>query len=153
MLFIDEHGSYVSTDFLQKAFDNKILIAIYSPHTTHRLQPLDAGCFTPLATCYSQNLEAFTNSSGARKTSSRSFGQLSKRRSQKPIYSPSEKRMALCFRVLQWYLAGSNNSFLRLSSTQDDYEAVLLLIGTLRLSKDSSEGLLADSPMGKEEGC
>ena len=63
LLFVDGHGSHVTTEFLQKALQMKILIAIYPPHTTHRLQPLDVGCFSPLATYYSQNLEAFTNSS------------------------------------------------------------------------------------------
>jgi len=63
LLFVDGHSSHVTTDFLQKALEKKILIAIYPPHTTHRLQPLDVGCFAPLATYYSQSLEAFTNSS------------------------------------------------------------------------------------------
>jgi hypothetical protein len=63
MLFVDGHGSHITTEFLQKALEKKILIAIYPPHTTHRLQPLDVGCFSPLATYYSQSLEAFTNGS------------------------------------------------------------------------------------------
>jgi len=61
--FVDGFSSHVTTDFLQKALEKKILIAIYPPHTIHRLQPLDVGCFAPLATYYSQSLEAFTNSS------------------------------------------------------------------------------------------
>jgi len=63
LLFVDGYSSHVTTDFLQKALEKKILIVIYPPHTTHRLQTLDVGCFAPLATYYGQSLEAFTNSS------------------------------------------------------------------------------------------
>jgi hypothetical protein len=63
MLFVDGHSSHVTTSFLKAAMDLEILVVIYPPHSTHRLQPLDVGCFAPLATCYSQNLEAFTSSS------------------------------------------------------------------------------------------
>jgi hypothetical protein len=54
--------------------DLKILVVIYPPHSTHRMQPLDVGCFAPLATYYSQNLEAFTSSSeGLTRMSKREF--------------------------------------------------------------------------------
>ena len=62
MLFVDSHSSHVTTSFLKAAMDLKILVVIYPPHSTYRLQPLDVGCFAPLATYYSQNLEAFTSS-------------------------------------------------------------------------------------------
>jgi hypothetical protein len=74
MLFVDSHGSHVTTSFLKAAIDLKILVVIYPPHSTHRLQPLDVGCFAPLATYYSQNLEAFTSSSeGLTKMSKQQF--------------------------------------------------------------------------------
>jgi hypothetical protein len=62
MLFVDSYSSYVTTSFLKAAIDLKILVVIYLPHSTHRLQPLDVGCFALLATYYSQNLKAFTSS-------------------------------------------------------------------------------------------
>jgi hypothetical protein len=37
-----------------------MMVAVYPPHCTHRLQPLDVGCFAPLATYYSQLLEQQT---------------------------------------------------------------------------------------------
>jgi hypothetical protein len=37
-----------------------ILVAVYPPHSTHRLQPLDVSCFAPLATYYGQLLEQQT---------------------------------------------------------------------------------------------
>jgi hypothetical protein len=41
----------------------RILVAIYPPHSIHRLQPLDVGLFNPLATDYSQALHAHTRQS------------------------------------------------------------------------------------------
>jgi hypothetical protein len=38
---------------------NKILLAIYPPHSTHFLQPLDVSIFGPLSTTYSEQLETF----------------------------------------------------------------------------------------------
>jgi hypothetical protein len=35
---------------------NKIMIAVYPPHSTHTLQPLDVVCFSPLAGNYSKAL-------------------------------------------------------------------------------------------------
>ena len=74
LLFVDGHGSHVTTGFSQKALEKKILVVIYPPHTTHRLQPLDVGCFAPLAAYYSQSLETFSNSSeGLTKMSQKDF--------------------------------------------------------------------------------
>jgi hypothetical protein len=56
LLFIDGHGSHVNLRFLNWCVDNKILIAIYPPHSTHRLQPLDVSMFGPLGIFYSQEL-------------------------------------------------------------------------------------------------
>jgi hypothetical protein len=38
---------------------NKILLAIYPPHSTHSLQPLDVSLFGPLSQAYSARLEHF----------------------------------------------------------------------------------------------
>jgi len=74
LLFVDGHGSHVTLPFLEHAHKHRILVAVYPPHATHRLQPLDVGCFAPLATYYSQNLEGFTvNSEGFTKLQKRDF--------------------------------------------------------------------------------
>lgn len=56
MLFLDGHGSHLNLTFLEWCLQHKILVACYPPHSTHRLQPLDVGCFAPLASYYSQGL-------------------------------------------------------------------------------------------------
>jgi hypothetical protein len=37
----------------------RILILILSPHSTYRLQPLNIGLFSPLATAYIKELNAY----------------------------------------------------------------------------------------------
>ena len=59
LLFVDGHGSHINMEFLQYCQLHRILIAVYPPHSTHRLQPLDVSLFAPLAICYSQALEQF----------------------------------------------------------------------------------------------
>ena len=43
-------------DFINYCNDHKILLAVFPPHSTHRLQPLDVGMFKPLSTAYSTKL-------------------------------------------------------------------------------------------------
>lgn len=41
LLFVDGDGSHLNVKFLNRCEQHRILIAIYPPHSTHRLQPLD----------------------------------------------------------------------------------------------------------------
>jgi hypothetical protein len=56
LLYIDGHGSHVNMKFLTWCKEHKVIVAVYPPHSTHRLQPLDIGLFSPLANYYSQEL-------------------------------------------------------------------------------------------------
>jgi DDE superfamily endonuclease len=56
LLIVDGHSSYVNMEFITMCDRLKILLMILPPHSTHRLQPLDVGCFLPLSTCYSTEL-------------------------------------------------------------------------------------------------
>jgi hypothetical protein len=74
LLILDGHGSHCTLDFLEWCHKRKILVAIYPPHSTHRLQPLDVSLFRPLATYYSQALDAHTRQSlGLSSISKRDF--------------------------------------------------------------------------------
>jgi hypothetical protein len=55
-LILDGHGSHVTMDFINYCDQNKILLAILPPHSTHTLQPLDVVIFKPLSTAYSKEL-------------------------------------------------------------------------------------------------
>jgi hypothetical protein len=74
LLILDGHGSHCTLDFLEWCHKRRILVAIYPPHSTHRLQPLDVSLFNPLATYYSQALDAHTRQSlGLSSVSKRDF--------------------------------------------------------------------------------
>jgi hypothetical protein len=56
LLIVDGHGSHISQMFLKYCHLNKILLAVYPPHSTHTLQALDVVLFAPLARAYSKEL-------------------------------------------------------------------------------------------------
>ena len=57
LLILDGHGSHVTTEFIDFCDANKILLAVFPPHATHTLQPLDVGLFSPLSSNYSRELD------------------------------------------------------------------------------------------------
>ena len=59
LLIMDGHGSHVTMKFIDYCERNRILLCIFSPHSTHTLQPLDVVMFAPLAAAYSRALADF----------------------------------------------------------------------------------------------
>lgn len=59
LLILDGHGSHVTMEFIKYCDNNRILLAIYPPHSTHTLQPLDVCMFKPLSSAYSSELADF----------------------------------------------------------------------------------------------
>ena len=58
LLIVDGHLSYVNMAFINKCWDLRIILLIFPPHSTHRLQPLDVVLFGLLLLVYSQELNA-----------------------------------------------------------------------------------------------
>jgi hypothetical protein len=52
LLILDGHGSHATPEFDQFCKENKIITLCMPPHTSHLLQPLDVGCFSPLKVAY-----------------------------------------------------------------------------------------------------
>jgi DDE superfamily endonuclease len=50
---MDGHNSHVNLPSTNYADTNRILLIVFPLHSTHRLQPLDIGLFSLLATFYS----------------------------------------------------------------------------------------------------
>ncbi len=74
LLFVDEHDSHINMKFLDWCEQNKVLVTLYPPHSTHRLQPLNVSLFNPLANYYSQNLNDWIfKSQGLSRISKRDF--------------------------------------------------------------------------------
>ncbi|KAI1683104.1 Pogo transposable element [Pyrenophora tritici-repentis] len=63
LLILDGHGSHVTMDFINFCNDNKILLAVFSSHATHTLQPLDVSLFKPLSDAYSNELAKYLQDS------------------------------------------------------------------------------------------
>jgi DDE superfamily endonuclease/Tc5 transposase DNA-binding domain len=77
LLIVDGHGSHINMRFIDYCHDHRILVAVYPPHSTHRLQPLDISLFAPLATFYSQELnQFFDDCQGFTRLSKRDFFRL-----------------------------------------------------------------------------
>lgn len=71
LLILDGHGSHSNLEFVTKAVEAGIWVVIFPPHSTHRLQPLDVGIFSPLSGAYSKELNLYTHNS-------RSFSRVTK---------------------------------------------------------------------------
>jgi hypothetical protein len=52
LLIIDGHESHCSVDFRDLCEEMKIILLCMPPHSSHLLQPLDVGCFSPLKRAY-----------------------------------------------------------------------------------------------------
>jgi len=58
LLILDGHESHHSLDFRELCKENNIYTLCMPPHSSHLLQPLDVGCFSPLKRAYSREIEA-----------------------------------------------------------------------------------------------
>ena len=58
LLIIDGHESHNSLDFQQICKDSKIITLCMPPHSSHLLQPLDVGYFSPLKRAYGAEINA-----------------------------------------------------------------------------------------------
>jgi hypothetical protein len=56
LLIVDGHGSHLLIDFIKYCEAHKILLAMFPPHSTHMLQPLNVVCFKSLSSNYSAKL-------------------------------------------------------------------------------------------------
>lgn len=59
LLVVDQHHSHEVTELLEEAQTNDIIILGMPPHTSHWLQPLDKGCYGPLAAAYNKVCSTF----------------------------------------------------------------------------------------------
>ncbi|KAG9185080.1 hypothetical protein G6011_03027 [Alternaria panax] len=58
LLILDGHESHQSLEFQELCKENNIYTLCMPPHSSHLLQPLDVGCFSPLKRAYSREVEA-----------------------------------------------------------------------------------------------
>ncbi|KAF1922812.1 CENP-B protein, partial [Didymella exigua CBS 183.55] len=58
LLVLDGHKSHHSLEFQELCKENNIYTLCMPPHSSHLLQPLDIGCFSPLKRAYSCEVES-----------------------------------------------------------------------------------------------
>jgi hypothetical protein len=58
LLILDGHGSHLTMEFIDYCDQDKIFLAVFPPHSTHTLQPLDVTLFKPLSTAYSTEISS-----------------------------------------------------------------------------------------------
>jgi hypothetical protein len=58
LLILDGHESHNSLEFQELCQENNIYTLRMPPHSSHLLQPLDVGCFSPLKRAYSREIES-----------------------------------------------------------------------------------------------
>ena len=59
LLLLDGHSSHYQPSFVQKAAEEEVIVFCLPPHTTHRTQPLDNGCFGPLKRCWREECQKY----------------------------------------------------------------------------------------------
>jgi hypothetical protein len=57
LLILDGHSSHATPDFDQYCTANNIITLCTPPHTSHFVQPLDVGCFSPLKRAYGHEIQ------------------------------------------------------------------------------------------------
>src|SRR5690606_20456900 len=58
LLIFDGHGSHLTPAFDKFCTEHSILTECMPPHSSHRLQPLDVGCFSVLKRAYGDLVKA-----------------------------------------------------------------------------------------------
>ncbi|KAI1676137.1 DDE superfamily endonuclease [Pyrenophora tritici-repentis] len=58
LLILDGHESHQLLEFQELCKENNIYTLCMPPHSSHLLQPLDVGCFSPLKRAYSREVES-----------------------------------------------------------------------------------------------
>lgn len=58
LLILDGHGSHATPEFDRFCLDNAIITLCMPPYSSHLLQPLDIGCFSPLKRAYGHQVES-----------------------------------------------------------------------------------------------
>jgi hypothetical protein len=58
LLIIDSHKSHNSHEFHKYCEEEKIIVLCMPPHSSHLLQPLNMGCFSPLKQAYSDKINS-----------------------------------------------------------------------------------------------
>ena len=66
LLICDGHDSHISATFMRHCYDNNIAVFLLIPHSSHLIQPLDVGVFSPLKAAMKSQLNTIFRTGIAR---------------------------------------------------------------------------------------
>jgi hypothetical protein len=66
LLICDGHDSHITSDLIGHCMDNKIVLVILPPHTSHLTQSLDVGIFGPLKKAMASEMASLISTGVAR---------------------------------------------------------------------------------------
>ena len=64
LLIYNGHGSHTTLSWIDHARTNNMILYCLPPHTTHRLQPLNVGCFGPLQIAWFNQCDEILDETG-----------------------------------------------------------------------------------------
>ena len=76
VLFFDGHHSHISLQLVNLALENRVVLIVLSPHTTHLLQPLDGPIFRKVKQTWKDVLEEHFRASNTRTILKSNFSEL-----------------------------------------------------------------------------
>jgi hypothetical protein len=76
ILIMDNHGSHISLDIIDRARENNVHILALPAHSSHLTQPLDVGVFKHVKAIWREIVEAFFKSSGFQNVEKSNFASL-----------------------------------------------------------------------------
>ena len=76
LLFFDGHYSHISLELIRAARQNNVHLLCLPPNTTHILQPLDVGVFSPLKTSWRKILKLYRLQTKGQKATKETFPSL-----------------------------------------------------------------------------
>jgi hypothetical protein len=57
LLTCDGHGSHCTDQLIAEAYNKNVIVLVFPPHCTHKLQPLDVGVLGPLQTAFTNEVD------------------------------------------------------------------------------------------------
>ena len=76
LLIMDGHSSHYNPDTIHKAAEERVIVFCLPPNTTHRTQPLDKGCFSPLKSHWKYECSAYLKANPGKVVTRYQFSEL-----------------------------------------------------------------------------
>jgi len=77
MLLLDNLETHLSLEFIDMAKENGVTVVTFSPHTSHKLQPLDISVYGPFKRLYNREIDSWLATNGGKTVSIYELAELS----------------------------------------------------------------------------